>query len=225
MTGEQKEQTECIPEERIAHVLLCIKGVLMCICVALPISILAFKKNNELDDVKRTQTNVDYIRLQSEMLLSLEKYFTSDNTSNSDKISSYWNNFFIKYDCCAVREVQGTTNDFDNTPWCTTSGSCQATASQIPKTCCKDVTQNDYQNAPATCHASVNPGTYKTSCIGRVKSLSVMNIDVCQVYLLSFSLLSLGTFQIFEAIIALVMLIFIHKDSIRKEYFVKEKLK
>ena len=70
----------------------------------------------------------------------------------------------FQYDCCAVREIQGTANDFDNTPWCTTSGSCQATASQIPKTCCKDVTQDDYQNAPATCHASVNPGTYKTVC-------------------------------------------------------------
>ena len=67
----------------------------------------------------------------------------------------------FQYDCCAVREIQGTANDFDNTPWCTTSGSCQATASQIPKTCCNDVTQDDYQNAPATCHASVNPGTYR----------------------------------------------------------------
>ena len=50
--------------------------------------------------VKKNYPNIiyiqDYIRLQSEMLLSLEKYFTSDNTSNSVKISSYWNNFFIK---------------------------------------------------------------------------------------------------------------------------------
>ena len=67
----------------------------------------------------------------------------------------------FQYDCCAVREIQGTANDFDNTPWCTTSGSCQATSSQIPRTCCKDVTQDDYQNAPAMCHASVNPGTYR----------------------------------------------------------------
>ena len=71
----------------------------------------------------------------------------------------------MKYDCCAVHEVNGTPNGFDNTPWCTTSGSCQATASQIPKTCCKDVTQDDYQNAPHSCHASVNPGTYRTVCL------------------------------------------------------------
>ena len=67
----------------------------------------------------------------------------------------------FQYDCCAVQEVLGTNNDFDNTPWCTTSGSCQATASQIPKTCCKGVTPDNYQTAPSTCHASVNGGTFK----------------------------------------------------------------
>ena len=67
----------------------------------------------------------------------------------------------MKYDCCAVHEVNGTTNDFDNTPWCTTSGSCQATVSQIPRTCCKGVTLTNYTSAPSTCHASVSPGTYK----------------------------------------------------------------
>ena len=67
----------------------------------------------------------------------------------------------LQYDCCAVREVLSTTNDFDKTPWCTTSGSCQATTSQIPRTCCKGVTQDDYQNAPTKCHASVESGTYR----------------------------------------------------------------
>lgn len=67
----------------------------------------------------------------------------------------------LQYDCCAVHEVTGTTNDFDNTPWCTTSGSCQATSSQIPKTCCKGVTKDNYQSASSNCHASVNSGTFK----------------------------------------------------------------
>lgn len=70
-----------------------------------------------------------------------------------------------QFDCCAVNEVLGTTNDFDETPWCTTSGTCQATASQIPKSCCKDVTENNYQSAPSACHASVNSGTYKSVSI------------------------------------------------------------
>ena len=47
------------------------------------------------------------------------------------------------------------------TPWCTTSGSCQSTSSQIPRTCCKGVTLTNYTSAPTSCHASVNPGTYK----------------------------------------------------------------
>ena len=34
------------------------------------------------------------------------------------------------------------------------------------------------------------------SCISRMKYLSISNIDVCQVYMLSFSLLSLAIFQV-----------------------------
>lgn len=68
----------------------------------------------------------------------------------------------FQYDCCAINQVTGTTNDFDSTPWCTTSGSCQATASQIPKTCCNGVSEDDYGSAPSDCHSSVNPGTFKS---------------------------------------------------------------
>ena len=67
----------------------------------------------------------------------------------------------LQYDCCAVNEVIDTFNDFDRTPWCTISGSCQATASQIPKTCCKDVTKDNYDRASSNCYASVSVGTYK----------------------------------------------------------------
>ena len=69
--------------------------------------------------------------------------------------------FNMKYDCCAIHDVMGTTNDFDNTPWCTESGTCQDTISQIPRTCCKDVTLTNYTSAPPSCHVSVNTGTYK----------------------------------------------------------------
>ena len=61
-----------------------------------------------------------------------------------------------------MNDVTGTHNDFDQTPWCTKEGSCQATSSQIPKTCCKDVTQRDYRNASSRCYSSVIPGTYKS---------------------------------------------------------------
>nr|XP_022325251.1 uncharacterized protein LOC111125579 isoform X1 [Crassostrea virginica] len=130
----------------------------------------------EIPTAKEAQTNVNYAKLQSAMVSELEKRYSSDNISSGDKYSQAWNNFFIQYDCCAVREVQGTTNDFDNTPWCTTNGSCHANTSHIPMTCCKDVTQDDYQNAPATCHASVNPGTYRQSCMSRMRELSVVNV-------------------------------------------------
>ncbi|XP_061192997.1 uncharacterized protein LOC133201219 [Saccostrea echinata] len=103
---------------------------------------------------------------------SLKQQFTSDLILKDDSISDRWNRFFIKYDCCSVHQVTSTTNDFDTTPWCTTSGSCQQTNSQIPKACCKDVTEDDYINAAASCHATVTSGTYKDSCFARVKKLN-----------------------------------------------------
>ncbi|XP_078327056.1 uncharacterized protein LOC144623039 [Crassostrea virginica] len=134
------------------------------------------------------EAEIDYSQLQTLMLTSLEENYKSDNITTGDMMSTSWNMFFIRYDCCAVREVLGTTNDFDNTPWCTTNGTCQATASQIPKTCCKFVTKNNYQNAPSNCHASVNPGTYKQNCVDRMRKLSIYNIKEWQVFGLWISL-------------------------------------
>lgn len=73
--------------------------------------------------------------------------------------------YFSKRSCCGVDRVKSTTNDFDATPWCTTSGSCQATSSQIPKACCINVTENTFTLAPSGCHASVNPGTYHAKVV------------------------------------------------------------
>lgn len=86
-------------------------------------------------------------------------------TSEYLNVRLIWNGTFLhcsifQYKCCGVNKVVGTTNDFDSTSWCTTSGTCQVTASQIPKTCCKGFTKYDYQNAPTECHSSVNPGEY-----------------------------------------------------------------
>lgn len=94
------------------------------------------------------------------MISSLEANFLSDNVTTGSNISKEWNTLFMDYECCGVNKVVGTTNDFDSTPWCTTSGTCQATASQIPKTCCKGSTKYDYQNSPSDCHSSVSPGKY-----------------------------------------------------------------
>ncbi|XP_078327057.1 uncharacterized protein LOC111122621 [Crassostrea virginica] len=127
------------------------------------------------EDIK--EPVIDYVDLRSSMISSLKTSFTSDDINSSNGISNAWNKLFIKYDCCAVNEVLGTTNDFDETPWCTTSGTCQATASQIPKSCCNDVTENNYQSAPSACHASVNSGTYKSNCLSRMKELSTENIQ------------------------------------------------
>nr|XP_022320140.1 uncharacterized protein LOC111122621 [Crassostrea virginica]XP_022320141.1 uncharacterized protein LOC111122621 [Crassostrea virginica]XP_022320142.1 uncharacterized protein LOC111122621 [Crassostrea virginica]XP_022320143.1 uncharacterized protein LOC111122621 [Crassostrea virginica]XP_022320144.1 uncharacterized protein LOC111122621 [Crassostrea virginica]XP_022320145.1 uncharacterized protein LOC111122621 [Crassostrea virginica] len=127
------------------------------------------------EDIK--EPVIDYVNLRSSMISSLKTSFTSDDINSGNGISNAWNKLFIKYDCCAVNEVLGTTNDFDETPWCTTSGTCQATASQIPKSCCNDVTENNYQSAPSACHASVNSGTYKSNCLSRMKELSTENIQ------------------------------------------------
>nr|XP_022320768.1 uncharacterized protein LOC111122991 isoform X2 [Crassostrea virginica] len=163
----------------------------------------------DINDAKQNpEHQLDSRRLKSEMLRSLEKNFQSDNPGNGNTVSSGWNKIFIKYNCCAVNDVNGTTNDFDNTPWCTTSGSCQATASQIPRTCCKDVTQDDYQNAPDSCHAAVSPGTYKPGCFQIVKSMSLAKIEYYQVLVPTLSLSILLTLQILDVAVAFVMLVF-----------------
>ncbi|XP_065930692.1 uncharacterized protein [Magallana gigas] len=154
---------------------------------------------------KRALFFLNFVQLKATMFNSLEKNFTSDNISSNDAVSNSWNKFFIEYECCAINQVQGTTNDFDSTPWCTTSGSCQATASQIPKTCCNYVTEDDYGSAPSNCHSSVNSGTYKSNCMNAIKRLSVTNIEEYKISLLQVSLLIIGTLEIAESILVLVL--------------------
>lgn len=99
-------------------------------------------------------------RDKDKMIEALNRGYTKDKIINSNPLSRSWNFMFMTHSCCGVNPVLTTTNDFDNTPWCTTEGSCQATSSQIPRACCINITESTYNSAPTSCHASVNPGTY-----------------------------------------------------------------
>lgn len=70
-----------------------------------------------------------------------------------------------KLDCCGVNPVLSATNDFDQTSWCLTSGTCKTGTSEIPKTCCVNVDESSYTSAPAGCHTNVNSGTYNTKVV------------------------------------------------------------
>lgn len=70
-------------------------------------------------------------------------------------------------------KVSGYINDSDWSPWCTTAGACQETFSQIPRTCCKGVTEFDYQSASSTCHSSVNVGEYHEKVYNRMLLLKM----------------------------------------------------
>eukprot|EP00105_Crassostrea_gigas_P014679 XP_011431430.1 PREDICTED: uncharacterized protein LOC105331090 [Crassostrea gigas] len=170
------------------------------VCISLPLigifSVFMILEYNDILHSKMLQKDMDYVQLQSAMAIWLEAHYTSDNISSSDEISNSWNKFFIEYDCCAIHQVTGTTNDFDNTPWCTTSGTCQATASQIPRTCCKYVSEDDYGSALFDCHSSVTPGTFRSNCMNVIKQLSVVNIEECQLSLLQMSLIIIATLEL-----------------------------
>lgn len=159
---------------------------------------------NEVLNNKAVKTD-NFDQFKSSMINLLKKSFTSDNISSSNPISNRWNKFFIEYNCCAINQVTGTTNDFDSTPWCTTSGSCQATASQIPKTCCNYVSEDDYGSAPTACHSSVTSGTFKSNCMIAIRRLSVTNIEEYKITLLEVFLLIIGILEIAEVILVLVL--------------------
>lgn len=98
--------------------------------------------------------------LKENLIATLNENFIEDTMSHIDPISNAWNFMFIELDCCGVNPVASTRNDFDSTPWCATSGSCQTGSSQIPRTCCIGVDENMYSSAPMSCHGNVTSGTY-----------------------------------------------------------------
>ncbi|XP_062578977.1 uncharacterized protein LOC134237677 [Saccostrea cucullata] len=107
-----------------------------------------------------TREETKNISAKKQLVDNLHAEYKDDALSSTETVSNFWNMAFMKLDCCAVNAVFSTTNDFDQTPWCTTSGECQQTNSQIPKTCCNGVTVSTSSSAPSTCHANVDSGTY-----------------------------------------------------------------
>ncbi|XP_061193061.1 tetraspanin-9-like [Saccostrea echinata] len=106
------------------------------------------------------------------LLKSLQENYIDESLSSTNDISNAWNYAFLKFNCCGVNRVQGTTNDFDLTPWCTTSGECQQTNAQIPRTCCVGVTESNYKSqAPADCYASVSKDYNTQGCYDRFQQL------------------------------------------------------
>lgn len=101
-------------------------------------------------------------KIQERMGESFKDNYVGDTLTSSNSISNAWNYMFMTIDCCGVNSVQSKTNDFDTTPWCTYSGTCQEGNSDIPKTCCLSVDEDTYLLAPTDCYASVTSGTYNT---------------------------------------------------------------
>lgn len=98
--------------------------------------------------------------IKHEMIEALKDGFKNDTITTEHSISNAWNHLFMKLECCGVNSVVSTTNDFDDTPWCTSSGTCLKTGLQIPRTCCKNVDESSYIFAPSHCYAKIVRGTY-----------------------------------------------------------------
>lgn len=144
--------------------------------------------------------------LKNKLIVYLKENFIEDTVTNLDPISNAWNHMFMTLDCCGVNPVESTSHDFDQTPWCTTAGSCQNNTSQIPRTCCIDVNEMTYPSAPNACHTNVTSGTYNAKgCF-----------EVLKEKLLSQSPGSIGvviTIMLIEIInVALAVAIGCHKD-------------
>ncbi|XP_056013275.1 CD63 antigen-like isoform X2 [Ostrea edulis] len=81
-----------------------------------------------------------------------------------------WFQLKDELDCCGVNPVEGSTNDFDLTPWCTTKGTCHRTNAQIPRSCCNGVDETNFTKAPRSCFFNVS--NYHTQgCFERLQEL------------------------------------------------------
>ncbi|XP_062572700.1 uncharacterized protein LOC134234650 [Saccostrea cucullata] len=151
--------------------------ILLAICIVLSIvtTVLfvtqSVKQRRLEDPIDKNLNNSEFfIKLKSNMSASLTKNYTSDSTDTDNNVSDSWNlRFFIGRNCCAVNPINSTTNDFDTTPWCTTSGDCQMTNSQIPKTCCASYNAKNPSETNSRCYEYVESGFYKMGCFNVVK--------------------------------------------------------
>ncbi|XP_048777618.2 tetraspanin-9-like [Ostrea edulis] len=95
-------------------------------------------------------------KVREEMLKSLNGHYTSNMLDSDNEISNSWNYMFLTLDCCAVNPVTGVANDFKQTPWCTTAGTCQQSNADLPGTCCTGVDANTYRTAPSDCTSAIS---------------------------------------------------------------------
>lgn len=109
-------------------------------------------------------------KVKSEMLTSLQTYFTDDSVDTGSEVSKSWNYMFMTLDCCAINKVTSGTNDFDESPWCKDTGkSCKDTLAEVPRTCCVDVDASTYAAATAPCTTGVS-GYNTMGCYDALKA-------------------------------------------------------
>lgn len=109
-------------------------------------------------------------KVKSEMLTSLQTYFTDDSVDTGSEVSKSWNYMFMTLDCCAINKVTSGTNDFDESPWCKDTGkSCKDTLAEVPRTCCVDVDASTYTAATAPCTTGVS-GYNTMGCYDALKA-------------------------------------------------------
>lgn len=109
-------------------------------------------------------------KVKSEMLTSLQTYFTDDSVATGSEVSKSWNYMFMTLDCCAINKVTSGTNDFDESPWCKDTGkSCKDTLAEVPRTCCVDVDASTYTAATAACTTGVS-GYNTMGCYDALKA-------------------------------------------------------
>lgn len=106
--------------------------------------------------------------IRTNMLSVLQTQYSADDLSTS-QISTAFNYLFMSFSCCAVNTLNGTVNDFDNSPWIT-SGS--AGSKEIPTFCCVGVTQASFSTFNDTSCTDTVTANYKaTGCYDAVYSL------------------------------------------------------
>lgn len=109
-------------------------------------------------------------KVKSEMLTSLQTYFTDDSVATGSEVSKSWNYMFMTLDCCAINKVTSGTNDFDESPWCKDTGkSCKDTLAEVPRTCCVNVDASTYTAATAPCTTGVS-GYNTMGCYDALKA-------------------------------------------------------
>ncbi|XP_061165240.1 tetraspanin-9-like isoform X2 [Saccostrea echinata] len=103
--------------------------------------------------------------IKTQLLTVLQSNYAADDLS-SNQISTAFNYLFMSMSCCAVNALNGTINDFDQTPWITggTAGS-----KEIPTFCCQGVTPESFSTYnDTTCTVDVTANYYTTGCYDAV---------------------------------------------------------